>query len=131
MTEASDIRALEAWLTTHTYSIPWIDHQDSEWAIASTFGYSDLIPLLDTPDCISSRRDSLIYALVLQLESLLDPNESHDTYNASDAAIAKQELLQFARKNWENIKRIDREIGFGHDFNSFVVPILSAKSDEG
>jgi len=122
MSDAANIRELEFWLKTPTKSISWIDHQDGEWVIASHFRIRDMLPLLDSPECVPSRRDSLIFALVLQLQSLLA--DSPEPYTPAEAETAKESLLNWARENWSEVLRIDQEMGLGVDYDTFIVPFM-------
>ena len=39
---------------------------------------------------------------------------------------AREALSRFVRNNWQEILRIDREMGLGVDFDTFVVPYMTS-----
>lgn len=131
MADPFHIHEIQSWLTTPAVSMPEFEHQDGEWVIATNVRCFDLLPLLEQPNCIPSRRDSLIFALMLQLEWLFDPSERMDElYADEETAKAKQKLLRFARDHWPEIQRIEREIGFGADLEKLVA-LVTINRDDG
>ena len=123
----TDIHSLAEWLADRNCSLPTVDHQDGVWVIASAFTHVDLLPLLSCADAIPARRDCITYALIVQLNCLIDTSESNEPYTDETSPQALDTLTQFARDNWDDVLRIDAEMGFGADFDTFVVPhIISA-----
>lgn len=116
---------LSKWLTDADHALPLVDHQDGEWVIASAFTFDQLLPLIQAPNLVSRRRDAILYALVLQLEGLLDPDDSGEPYDDSSAALALSALSKFVRDNWSEVMRIERDMGFGASFDTFVVPYVT------
>ena len=114
---AFDVEGLSIWVENKRVSLSAVEHQDGLWVIAYEFTHVDLLPLLQLPKAIRSRRDLIIHALVIQLECLLDPNETNEPYDESSASVAIVELTQFAKDNWEEIRRM----GLGDDSDTFVV----------
>jgi len=123
--EYCDLAALAKWVGNKRVSLPAVDHEDGDSVIATVFSYEDLLLMLQVPNAVPSRRDSILCALVLELECLLDPNDPNESYDESTANVALAELTQFAKDNWQEILRIDREMGLGFDFNRFVVPHIT------
>lgn len=117
-TRLLELHTLSKWLRNSAEHCDFIDHQNGEWVIASSFSCDQLIPLVTRSDAIASRRDSVLFALVVQLQSLLDPHEADDP-------VALATLAEFIRNNWDEVLRIDREMGFGHDFDTLVVPHIT------
>lgn len=112
-----DIEAFSTWLSDDSVAIDVIDHQDGNWVIASAFSSEDLILLYAQSGAVPSRRDRVLFALVVQLQSVLESNDSID-------ADSLASLTEFIRGNWVDILRIDREMGLGGDFDTYVVPYI-------
>ncbi len=108
-----------------------VDHQDGEYVIASKFTHDQLLPLLQATNTVRSRRHSILLALLIQLECLLDPNESNEPYDDATSAMALEVLTRFARENWPEILRIHHEMGLGWDFDTFVVPHVTGEPQSG
>ena len=114
------VHPLQKWLTDERVADSGLDHQDGAWCIASSWTHDELLPLLQLPDAVPARRDSILFALNIQLQCLLDPGENDNESDGSAEAL--DVLTQFTRDNWDDILRIDREMGLGGDFDTFVVP---------
>ncbi|MCC9603373.1 hypothetical protein LOC67_22720 [Stieleria sp. JC731] len=117
----SNLANVRHWLLNRTTTIDWIDHQDGVWCLSSAFPPSVLINLYETPDAIPSRRDQILYAIAVHLEMLLTPGESCDDTTENDRELT----ISFARENWDDILRIDREMGLSGDFDLHVVPAMA------
>lgn len=112
--------SVEQWMVHRTVHIPVFEHQDGEWCIASTLPTSRLIELYNTPNAIPGRRDSILYAIAINLEMLLGPDPTEREEVEQDRDL----ILEFAQNAWKDIVRIDREIGLSGDFETHVVPYM-------
>ena len=109
------------WLRNGSTTIDWVDHEDGVWCLSSAFPTSVLIELYKTADAIPKRRDSILYAIALHLEMLFALGKLCD-----GQAIDEREItIRFSRENWDDILRIDREMGLSADFDFHVVPAMT------
>lgn len=120
MTE-TNLSDVQRWLLNRETTIDWIDHQDGVWCLSSAFPSSTFIALYETPNAIPNRRDQILYAIAVHLEMLLSPGESCDEQTENERELT----INFARANWDEILRIDREMGLSADFDSYVVPAMT------
>lgn len=109
------------WLVEPRTKVDWIDHQDGAWCLSSAFPPSILIDLYRTPDAVPKRRDLVLYAIAIDLETVFTPGESDDGLTKDQRALT----IAFARETWDEILRIDREMGLSADFDSYVVPAMT------
>ena len=117
---------VQKWLTISrihrlTFRLDWLDHQDGLWCLPSFFYAPALIQLWHTPNAKSDRRDYILYAIVLHAEQLLTPWETSTESEES----AREELIAFCKLNWQEILRINTEMGFHEEFSDYVVPAVS------
>ena len=117
----SNIDAIHNWLLKRRATVDWIDHQDGVWCIASAFPPSTLIKLHETPNAIPSRRDKILYAIGVHLQSLLTPGEPIEEQIENERELT----ISFAQANWPDILRIEKEMGFSGDFDTYVIPLLA------
>jgi len=120
----STLSVVRKWLLNSNINVDWIDHQDEAWSLPNTFPVSALIELYKIPEAIPKRRDEILYAIANTLELLLVPYEECDEETESERSLT----INFTRENWEDILRIDREMGLGSDFDEYVVPAMSINS---
>ena len=122
MSKETNNDLIQRWLLDPAVTVDWIDHQDGVWCISSEFPTSTLIGLYQTPEALPSRRDQILYAIAVHLEMLLDPNESRDEVMECERKLT----IEFARSNWGEILRIDREMGFSCDFDTYVLAFMAS-----
>ena len=109
------------WLVEPRTKVGWIDHQDGAWCLSSAFPPSVLIDLHRTPDAVPKRRDLILYAIALYLETVFIPGESEDDLTEDERALT----IDFAREAWDEILRVDRKLGLSADFDLYVVPAMT------
>jgi hypothetical protein len=113
-------KTIEEWMVDPAIHLPVFEHQDGEWCIASAFPVPKLIDLYNLPNTVAARRDSILYAIAINLEMLLGP----DPNGREEVEPYRERILEFAIDAWNDILRIDREMGLSGDFETHVLPYM-------
>lgn len=99
---------LEKWTNEPDYKPDYLEHQDRDWCIASDYSSKQIITTYENSNKKNNRINSLLHALIIQLECLLDPDEPCQQSEAEN----KKTLLSFLYFSWNigtklsNLKRI-------------------------